>query len=167
MFNHHLNSESRSCNSSIIHSICVGPWFVQTCTGCGLCPESTEVSPQPSCCPQTNPPELQRDSICDNWENRNKATYQTRSVQQLKLFLSAVRFWTYRCLNSAYRIRFGKPFLQILIPSRTPLHLNWWRTRNGSITPANQTGTLGTSCPTASRRFLNAQSSSFLVYDKH
>lgn len=42
---------------------------------------------------------------------------------------------TYRCLNSAYRIRFGKPFLQILMPSKTPLHLNWCRTRKGSITP--------------------------------
>lgn len=59
--------------------------------------------------------------------------------------MCVVRFGTHRCLNSAYRIRFGKPFLQILIPSRTPLHLSWWRTRKGSITPGNHIETLKTS----------------------
>lgn len=44
---------------------------------------------------------------------------------------------SHRCLNSAYKMRFGKPFLQILIPSRTPLHRSWWRTRKGSITPGD------------------------------
>lgn len=46
--------------------------------------------------------------------------------------------FTHLCLKSAYRMRFGKPFLQILIPSRTPLHLSWWRTKKGSITPGRQ-----------------------------
>jgi hypothetical protein len=32
-------------------------------------------------------------------------------------------------------ILLGKPFLQILIPSRTPLHLSWWITRKFSIRP--------------------------------
>lgn len=78
------------------------------------------------------------------------------SVKQLKyklVFLCVVQFGTDRCLNSAYKIRFGKPFLQILIPSRTPLHLNWWRTRKGSITPGKHIGTLETTSTTGSRIF--------------
>lgn len=33
-------------------------------------------------------------------------------------------------------MRFGKPCLQIRIPSRTPLHLSWSRTSGASILPA-------------------------------
>ena len=32
---------------------------------------------------------------------------------------------SYRCLKSANWILFGKPCLQIRIPSNTPLHLSW------------------------------------------
>ena len=43
---------------------------------------------------------------------------------------------SYLWRNSWKRIRFGKPSLQILIPSSTPLHLNWSRTRGATILPA-------------------------------
>ena len=42
----------------------------------------------------------------------------------------------YLCLNSWKTMRLGKPCLQMRIPSRTPLHLNWSRTRWGSSLPA-------------------------------
>ena len=42
----------------------------------------------------------------------------------------------YLCLNSEYIMRFGKPLRQIRIPSSTPLHCNWCRTRWASISPA-------------------------------
>lgn len=41
----------------------------------------------------------------------------------------------YLCLKSPYWILLGNPFLQILIPSSTPLHLSWWMTRKFSIRP--------------------------------
>jgi len=34
----------------------------------------------------------------------------------------------YLCLNSAYNILLGKPFLQIRMPSSTPLHWSWFNT---------------------------------------
>lgn len=43
------------------------------------------------------------------------------------------------CLNSWKMMRLGKPCLQMRIPSRTPLHLNWSRTRWGSSLPACRT----------------------------
>lgn len=43
---------------------------------------------------------------------------------------------THLCLNSWKTIRLGNPCLQIRIPSRTPLHLSWSRTRWGSSLPA-------------------------------
>lgn len=39
------------------------------------------------------------------------------------------------CLKSPYNILFGNPFLQIRMPSRTPLHLSWCRTSLWSIRP--------------------------------
>jgi len=41
------------------------------------------------------------------------------------------------CLKSAYRTLLGNPFLQILIPSSTPLHLSWCRTSSCSMAPSN------------------------------
>lgn len=41
-----------------------------------------------------------------------------------KVFSEKQTFVDYLCLKSPYRIRLGKPFLQILIPSNTPLHLS-------------------------------------------
>lgn len=43
----------------------------------------------------------------------------------------------YLCLKSAYRTLLGNPFLQILIPSSTPLHLSWCRTSSCSMAPSN------------------------------
>ena len=42
---------------------------------------------------------------------------------------------THRCLNSSNGILLGKPFLQIRIPSSTPLHLSWCRMRFASASP--------------------------------
>ena len=42
----------------------------------------------------------------------------------------------YLCLNSWKSILFGKPCRQILIPSRTPLHLSWSSTSCAWILPA-------------------------------
>ena len=42
----------------------------------------------------------------------------------------------YLCLNSWKTMRLGKPCLQMRIPSRTPLHLSWSRTRWDSSLPA-------------------------------
>lgn len=39
------------------------------------------------------------------------------------------------CLNSGYCSLLGNPFLQIRIPSSTPLHANWCRIRWLSVTP--------------------------------
>ena len=39
------------------------------------------------------------------------------------------------CLKSAYRILLGKPFLQMRMPSSTPLHLSWCRTSSCSMAP--------------------------------
>lgn len=55
-----------------------------------------------------------------------------------KVFSEKQTFVDYLCLKSPYRIRLGKPFLQILIPSNTPLHLSWWMTRWCSIIPTSQ-----------------------------
>ena len=44
-----------------------------------------------------------------------------------------ILLYVYLCLKSAYMILLGKPFLQILIPSSTPLHLSWWMTRKFCI----------------------------------
>lgn len=41
----------------------------------------------------------------------------------------------YLCLNSWKMMRLGKPCLQIRIPSRTPLHLSWSKTKWGSSFP--------------------------------
>ena len=43
---------------------------------------------------------------------------------------------TYLCLKSLYWILLGKPFLQILMPSSTPLHLSWWMTKKFSMRPS-------------------------------
>jgi hypothetical protein len=43
---------------------------------------------------------------------------------------------SYLCLNSWNGILFGKPCLQIRMPSRTPLHLSWSSTNGASILPA-------------------------------
>lgn len=40
------------------------------------------------------------------------------------------------CLNSWKGMRLGKPCLQIRIPSKTPLHLSWSKTRCGASLPA-------------------------------
>lgn len=40
------------------------------------------------------------------------------------------------CLNSWKTMRLGKPCRQMRIPSRTPLHLSWSKTRWGSSFPA-------------------------------
>ena len=45
------------------------------------------------------------------------------------------RSTNYLWRNSWKGIRFGKPCLQMRMPSRTPLHLNWSRTRMASILP--------------------------------
>ena len=45
-------------------------------------------------------------------------------------------FAAYLCRNSWKGILLGKPFRQIRIPSSTPLHLSWCKTRLDSITPA-------------------------------
>jgi len=45
-------------------------------------------------------------------------------------------FVCHLCLNSWKTMRLGKPCLQMRIPSRTPLHLSWSRTRWGSSLPA-------------------------------
>lgn len=47
-------------------------------------------------------------------------------------------FASYLCLKSPYRILLGKPFLQILIPSSTPLQRSWWITRWCSMMPKHQ-----------------------------
>ncbi len=57
----------------------------------------------------------------------------------LSLIKRLKKVWClYLCLKSPYRILLGKPFLQILIPSSTPLHLSWWITKKFSIRPAMQ-----------------------------
>ena len=43
----------------------------------------------------------------------------------------------YLCLNSAYNILLGKPFLQIRMPSSTPLHWSWFNTKSASICPGS------------------------------
>ena len=43
---------------------------------------------------------------------------------------------SYLCLNSWKTILLGNPCLQILIPSSTPLHLNWSKIKWESIFPA-------------------------------
>lgn len=45
-------------------------------------------------------------------------------------------FLKYLCLNSWKSILLGKPCRQILIPSNTPLHRSWSRTRWALILPA-------------------------------
>lgn len=42
------------------------------------------------------------------------------------------------CLKSPYGILLGNPFLQIRMPSRTPLHLSWCRTSLWSIRPVTE-----------------------------
>lgn len=42
----------------------------------------------------------------------------------------------YRCRNSWKRMRLGKPWRQMRIPSRTPLQRSWSSTRRGSSFPA-------------------------------
>lgn len=58
-------------------------------------------------------------------------------------FEVCVQWVQYLCLNSWKTIRLGKPCLQIRIPSRTPLHLSWSRTRWGSSLPACREGGRG------------------------
>ena len=41
----------------------------------------------------------------------------------------------YLCLNSPYGILLGKPFLQIRMPSSTPLHWSWFITKAASTSP--------------------------------
>ena len=51
-------------------------------------------------------------------------------------YASGEFFIAYLWRNSWKGILLGKPFRQIRIPSRTPLHLSWCKTRLDSITPA-------------------------------
>ena len=51
-------------------------------------------------------------------------------------YASGEFFTAYLCRNSWKGILLGKPFRQIRIPSSTPLHLSWCKTRLDSITPA-------------------------------
>lgn len=46
--------------------------------------------------------------------------------------------FSHLCLKSPYRILLGKPFLQILMPSNTPLQRSWWITSWFSITPVSK-----------------------------
>lgn len=64
------------------------------------------------------------------WSTLNK------DAQLRPLSKQLVHVECYLCLNSWKTMRLGKPCLQIRIPSRTPLHLSWSRTRWGSSLPA-------------------------------
>lgn len=64
------------------------------------------------------------------------------AVYACLLFISLVSYkivlyrkYTNLCLKSPYSILLGKPFLQILIPSSTPLQRSWWMTNAFSIRP--------------------------------
>lgn len=72
-------------------------------------------------------------------KDQSKASFSPHTHINITSISSSSNHWcsslAYRCLKSGYGSRLGKPFLQIRIPSSTPLHVNWCITRCESMTP--------------------------------
>ena len=129
-----------SCFSTI--ALLSVPWCVQFCTPCHLNQLSPELVLMLFCYQQI-PLGLRWGSGCSIWK---------RSEEEIILFLTNAAlifniakcihsvYSVYKssmnlCLNSGYCSLFGKPFLQIRIPSRTPLQASWCKIRWLSQTP--------------------------------
>ena len=63
-------------------------------------------------------------------------SHRSRNSNSRPSYSSGEFLIAYLCRNSWKGILLGKPFRQIRIPSSTPLHLSWCKTRLDSITPA-------------------------------
>ena len=61
----------------------------------------------------------------------------TVKVTEWSAACSEIQRETGLCLKSPYKILLGNPFLQMRMPSSTPLHLSWCRTSSCSMAPIN------------------------------